>query len=281
MRLQQEGRSREVTALFARRMKYNFAATFVAMLLGGVIAQFYLPAGWALFTVLSLAGVFVGLQLKESSAVERTGSARPQSAGRHLLSGLRTIRDSTALAATLLLLLIGNIAYEGVDQFWQIYAEESRGIAVLWFGAATGIAALILFFSAGPVTRWLEERLGYKNGISLLVLAAAVFLTLFALLGGVVAVLGCFVLFSVLRNLQEPLITGYVSDHSPSQTRATVLSTNNLICSAGEMIAALGLGWLAGAVGLQPLFLVAAVLLVGGGALFYRVFGRRRETGLI
>ncbi|MFH2056569.1 MAG: MFS transporter [bacterium] len=273
-RLQEDGRGEEVTQLFAQRMKYNFAAAFVAMLLGGVVAQLYLAAGWVLFVVLTLAGFLFSLMMKENSGVTSAESVHTQSFRKHLRSGLRAIYGSAPLTATLFLLLAGNAAYEGVDQFWQIYASESRQIAALWFGIATALTALILFFSADRLVPRLRQRYGFKLSVTMLALAAAAFLSLFALVGGTVAVLACFVLFSVVRNLQEPLITGFISENSPSQTRATVLSTNNLVSSAGEMIAALGLGWLAGALGLRPVFLIAVLLLFAGWLVFYNLFSR-------
>lgn len=277
VRLQHTGEG-DLNRLFARRVKLNFAASFVAMLLGGLVAQLYLPAGWVLFTLLALFSVLVSVTMNEAES--NAAPARPLSFLRHLRSGIRAISGSSHLAATLFLLLAGNFAYEGVDQYWQVYLQESRSLAAIWFGVATAATALILFLIAERLVPWLREQLGFRTGITVLTLCGGIALALFALVGGVAALLACFVGFSVLRHLQEPMITGYVSDNSPAQARATVLSTNNLVASAGEMVAALTLGWLAAAAGLRPVFIAGVGLILVGWVCFYLIFGRNGEKNV-
>ncbi len=276
-RQQATGEGSELTRLFARRTKYNFGVAFVAMLLGGLVAQLYLPAGWVLFSLLALAGFYFSLLMREGESTA-SRAIHPRSFWRHLKSGLRTILGSPHLSAILLLLLAGNAASEGVDQFWQVYLTESFGVAALWFGVATATTALILFLTADRLAPWLRVRVGFARSITILAGAGAVLLLIFSLVGTPLTLLLSFILFSVARNLQEPLITGFISEHSPSQTRATVLSTNNLVASAGEMIAALTLGWLAGAAGLRPVFLVGVAVLILGGLGFGTLFHRRRQV---
>jgi MFS family permease len=277
--LDREGRAAEAAPVFARRLKLTFAASFCGMLAGGLVAGLLMAAGWVLFSVMSLAALLISLQMTEPE------TARPGPAagmlrrfGRHTVEGMRFVRSSPRLAAILLLVLTANFAYEGLDQFWQVFLKEDRDVAVVLFGVLTAATALILLLTADRVVPWFYRRLGVARPVYLLGAVAAACLALFATAPWPTVIIASFLLFSVARGWQEPLLVTYMTEQSPPSHRALILSTRNLFSSSGEMVAALTAGLLAAAVGLPTLFLLGAILIVGGVLLFARLFTSRQES---
>jgi MFS family permease len=276
VRLQQEGRGRQLSRLLSRKVKYKFAAGFCGMLVGGLIAGWWLAGGWMVFTMLAAVAGAAALLMNDKDS-ETAAGARPRPAAffAHAAAGLKRIVDTRRLVAILVLLLTANAAYEGVDQFWQVYLKEQHNTPAILFGMATAAAALILFLIAERAVPWLEKRIGFHSGIWALSTVVLVMLAVFTLSSSVPLLIGALVVFTVARSLQEPLVVSFISENSPAQSRATILSASNLVSSDGEMIAALLLGWLAGAVGLKPVFLIGLLLIALGLVGFSAIFRSR------
>ncbi len=276
--LQLVGRQEEVPRLFARRVKFNFLAGFLAMLCGGLIAQYALAAGWVLFSLLTLMALFCALlMIDTASATSSGGILNMRAFLTHTASGLKNIAGSKGLLAVLVLVLTANFAYEGLDQYWQVFLSEGRDLGAYLFGLMTAATAAILFLTADRFVPWLYRKAGLAVPVYLLGAIATCGLVLFSLVSAVWLVFAAFVLFSVARGLQEPFLTSFVTENSPSALRATVLSTQNLFSSGGEMVAALSAGVLAAELGLRTVFLVGAGVILAGIVLFALLFGGVRE----
>lgn len=77
--------------------------------------------------------------------------------------------------------------------------------------------------------------------------------------------LTAFFFFFTLNNIRRPMVVGYLSDHIPSQKRATLLSTESQLRSFFGMIIAPALGYLADTMGLDFAFILGgATLLILG-----------------
>jgi MFS family permease len=277
--LEKEGRRDQLARTIARRVKYTFAATFLGMLAGGVIGAYLLPAGWVIFTLLSVIAFLISLVLRESrDSTQSSAGNGIKKFLNHTFSGIRVVFSSQHLVAILALVLAANFAYEGFDQYWQVFLQETRGITPLLFGVITGAAVLILFMIAEQVVSLLHRKLGLVTGVGILISIAACSLSLFALIPALSVIMACFLLFSVARGIVEPLLVTFVSESSPPEMRATVLSTQNLFSSSGEMMAALSAGLLASALGLSSLFLVGAIILVLGLFLLVHIFPKNHPS---
>lgn len=271
---ERRNRRDDLPRIYALKVKYNFAATFLAMLLGGLVAHYLLVAGWALFALLSCGSLAISLLMNDSMPAVAGGDRHYL--GRivhHTAEGVRHLLKAPRLLAVLLLVLTANFAYEGLDQYWQVFLSENRPVPVLAFGLLTAATALILFLTADRTVPWFYRSLKLAPSIYLLSAVAVLTLVAFAT-ASTPAILFCaLVLFFVVRGLQEPLLVTYVAENSPERIRATTLSTQNLFSSAGEMIAALSVGLIASAAGLRYVFLAGAAFLVGGVLLFSVCFG--------
>lgn len=276
--LQLVGRQEEVARLFARRVKFNFLAGFLAMLCGGLVAQYVLAAGWVLFSLLTLLALFCAFLMMDTAAATLSGSILDFRAFlAHAASGLKHIVASHRLMAVLTLALTANFAYEGLDQYWQVFLSEGRDLGAWLFGLVTAATAAILFLTADRFVPWLYRKAGLALPVYLLGGVATCGLILFSLVTAVWVVLASFILFSVARGLQEPFLTTYMTENSPANLRATVLSTQNLFSSGGEMIAALFAGVLAAKLGLRTVFLAGAGVILAGVVLFGLLFERGRQ----
>jgi MFS family permease len=275
--LQLVGQQEEIPRLFARRVKFNFMAGFLAMLCGGLIAQYALAAGWLLFSLLTLGAFFCAFLMIDTAAASKVdGVFGLKAFVQHTASGLGHITASKKLLAVLVLALTANFAYEGLDQYWQVFLSEGRDLGAYLFGLMTAATAAILFLTADRFVPWLYQRAGLALPVYFLGAVAVVGLVLFSLAPAIWLVLASFVIFSVARGLQEPFLTTYMTENSPTDQRATILSTQNLFSSGGEMVAALTAGVLAAELGLRLVFLVGAGAIVAGVVLFFLLFEGRQ-----
>jgi predicted MFS family arabinose efflux permease len=232
-----------------------------------------------MFSLLSLGALVISLHMNERRfATGGMFRIKPAVLARHLRVGLSQFRSTSVLSAILVFTLIVNLAFESTDQYWQVFLTEIHDLPAVSFGAVTALTALVLFMIADRLTPWLRKHFGFESSLVMLASVSCAVLLVFSLAAGAAVLLLIFLLFSVSRSLQTPLTLAVVSEQSAPESRATALSTHNLVSSAGEMVAAIVMGLLAATLGLRLVFVIGATLLLVGILLFRFLVVSRGKT---
>lgn len=255
-------RAEALPRLFTLRSRIRIIVISVAMLTAGyafshnqVVTFYPILAG-------GLIGILVAFRFRSNRAVGSETTNTKQTSIRFwepisiLLQKLKTDRVIPAIFG---LALVANFAFEGVDQFWQIFLSEFGEFDVRYFGWLTTIGAVAAFFAVGPI---LKKSRGNIPAIILVLLVTGVVISALptAPWEGLLPLL--LILYFALREIISPLFSTAINLSIESAGRATFLSAYNMTCSVGEVVSGLMVGLIASRLGLPVVFIFCGTVLV-------------------
>ncbi|MCX6830308.1 MAG: hypothetical protein NT002_13670, partial [candidate division Zixibacteria bacterium] len=164
------------------------------------------------------------------------------------------MNSSKIIMAIFVVGIFSNLAFEGVDQYWQVLFSEMRGIGISYFGLMTAAGALIVIAIMRLAEKYFD-RLDYYLTVCFILLAAGIFIaarfSVYPAVAGIVA-------YFVIKELVSPALSTHLNRRFAGADRATFLSSYNLFCSAGEVAAGVIVGVLAGKLGVAFIFYFSA-----------------------
>ena len=254
--IRQDDRKLVLQKLYTLRSRIRIAVTTVCMITAGyayasnVSITFYpVMVGGVLGLI---ASFFFG---PDKSIGEPVGQASFMAPFRLLI---RQVRMSGVLKIIFIASLVGNFAFEAVDQYWQILFSEMFSIQPQYFGYITGAGAILAFIFVGTIVR----RFAGNIGAALLTLLVT---------GVLISALPTFsapvlpfmlVLYFVGKQTVAPLFSVTINSIVESTGRATFLSGYNLTCSIGEVASGVAVGVIASRLGLPVVFIASGSILV-------------------
>lgn len=248
-----EKRQSLLSKLFANRTVFRTSALLTGMIIGGVIAQYYLYLLFYPVALIALIGIVLSFFLSEPKSVSTN---HQNSESENQKPNLRKIIFSNKKILALFAVgLFANFAYEPVDQFWQVLFSEIKNVPLLSFGFLTGSGLAIVAIFARFTEKLYDRLFLYITSCFILMSLAlyiVVALDLYPALAGIV-------IYFVLKELINPVISTHLNKQFNSTNRATYLSAFNLTCSIGEVTAGLMAGFLAESYGVRFIFYFAAV----------------------
>lgn len=243
---------RPLAKLFANRTVFKTSALLTGMLLGGLLAEYYLPYLFYPMAILSVIGLIFTFFLLEIKGDESLKAPDKTDEQKNRVGNI--IFSNRAILALFAVGLTANFAFEPADQFWQVMFSEQKQLPLVSFGILTS-AGLIVVVAVAKLTEKLYKYLTlYIAGCFIL---AGLSLYMVAALSVYPAVAGIVVYF-IVKELIRPAISTHLNQQFNLVNRATFLSTYNLTCSIGEVVAGLVAGWLASGYGLNFIFYFAA-----------------------
>ncbi len=150
---------------------------------------------------------------------------------------------------------MSNFVYEPVDQYWQLLFSEIKNLSPYYFGFMTAAGLLVVTVIARFCSRYYEKLTLYIVGTSVLMSAAIYLSTLISLTPAIVGI----IIYFALKELIRPVISTHLNQAFNSANRATYLSSYNLVCSIGEVVAGLTGGYLAAQFGVVFVFYFSAI----------------------
>jgi len=268
---------RATESLFAGALRWKTTAVLVGSLSAGLLGANYLRWAWLPFAALHCLALIVSLSMREHRPV--AGRENELSIKNIVASGIRRLTASTTLKILVVFGIVTAFAEEGIDQFWQVYFNESLHIPVASFGLLAAIPALIVFLFAPRIIETLGRRFSPGISIASVQLFLAGGILGIALFGRFPAAM-CLGAVFVLRDLKKPIIAAWANRHILSEHRAGMLSFLNLVLSVGEVGAGLVFGLLAARWGLHPVYLTAGLVsLIAVAIVMFRGAANQPEQG--
>lgn len=271
----------EIGNAFLRGTQLGQVGALAGMALGTALGTIGLQVPIVIggILLLLLAGMLVPLMRERRARVAPVspveGERRLAQAWRGfvatLRAGSRTVWASAALAATIFATLFFGLFSEGfdrlnVDHFLTDYRLPPLGAhpEVYWFGlinAGTMLSGLVV---VEVVRRRLDTRDGKSMARAMIVVNALLVASViaFALAGSFPLALACFWSATLMRRIDNPIYTAWLTQRIPARVRATVLSFDGQIDSLGQIAGGPIVGVIGLAVSVRAALVAAAALLL-------------------
>jgi predicted MFS family arabinose efflux permease len=254
--IRREDRQAILQKMYTRRSRIRIAVTTVCMISAGYAYTSSISITFYPVMVGGLLGLIASFFFgPDTSSREPVGHASFMAPFRLLI---QQVRGSGILKIIFITSLVGNFAFEAVDQYWQVLLSEVFDIHPQYFGYITGAGAVLAFIFMGTIVRRFAGNI------------AAALLTLL-IAGALISALPTFsapvlpfmlVLYFVGKQTVAPLFSVAINSIVESTGRATFLSGYNLTCSVGEVASGVAVGVIASRLGLPVVFIVSGSLLV-------------------
>ena len=242
---------------------FALSALFVGLVLGRYGASAYV--GLIILTaVAKLAAALISTTLKNTHRPIQEAAKGPKAF--HILkesiSLIRTNKVVFTLAVVAVLTLNGEYFMYSV---YQPYFQTAH-VAPFFIGFVLSAGAFLNFF-ATKYAYMLEKKLTLNKIILLLNGLLGVTYVAMALLITPIALVGLFIVMNGLYNVQIPIISDYINEHTSSDIRATTLSAISFVKQGVQMIMRVGLGILVGVIGISHTMLIQGIYLLVGASI--------------
>jgi MFS family permease len=256
------GFSGDLESVFGRAQVVGGVAMLAGTALGGFIAQLT-NLGVPYIVRAAMLGLTLGIAwwfMHDLGFTPQRG-AGPVKAVRQVLDGaidggLRNPPVRWLMLAAPFTVGVGFYAFYAFQPYLlQLYGDPNA------YGIA-GLAAAILAGAqivGGLLVRWVRRLFARRTHVIILAASVSVVLLLgIGLTSSFVVALGLVTAWSALLSIEEPMRRAFVNGLIPSEQRATVLSFDSLMGSAGGVVAQPALGRAADVFGYGPSYLISA-----------------------
>jgi len=240
-------------------------AVAAAMILGGLLYSASPLLVIILSIASSLAAAAVALGFEDAPRAARAGAAGPGLAA--ILASLRSSIRAPGIAAVIAVAAVTGSIYGTVEEYDGLWYKERFGLPIAFVGFWSSLrfgAEALGGLAAGRIARILDRagRCGIAAAIALggAAFAAAALLPGFI---GAAPYLAYYIVMALLAILIEGRLQAYAEDES----RATLLSSSNMLMTICAICVSPALGAIAEGGGLAAAFLVSAVATIASAPL--------------
>lgn len=274
------GMTEGLDAVFGRAQAVSGAAMLAGSVLGGVLAQATtLGAPYLVRAALLAVTLAVAWAAMRDLGFTPNAGARPLAAVRTVLAGsvdggLRNPPVRWLMLAAVFTSGTGIYVFYALQPFLLELAGDPRAYGIAGLAAALVAAGQMAGgLLAGPARRWIRRP---ADGLVLGGVVSVALLVGIGLVGSLLPALALVAGWALVTAVTVPVRQSFVNGLIPSSQRATVLSFDSLMGSAGGVVAQPALGRVADVAGYPASYLVSAA--IAAGALPFTLLARR-STG--
>ena len=238
------------------------AGTILGPFIGGVMADafgfrpiFYITG--AMIFIATLLALF----LVRESFDRKEAASHPQAS---VLQGFRELSHVRPLMALYGVTFLIQFAMLSPMPLMPLYVQELHGTTVnlaFWagfVGSVTGLSNLI----SSPILGRLSDRIGGERILAVALLGSAILFVPQAFVGSVWQLVAVRFALGVFLGGLIPAVNALIRQHTPEGMESRAFSFNTSTLSLGNMIGPVFGGAVSGFIGIEGVFLVAAVLLL-------------------
>lgn len=185
-----------------------------------------------------------------------------------MTSGIQHIRKHRILSVLLIVFLLYGLYSEGIDRLYELYILEHLNLdnllnipAVWVIGGLNAIISIAGILMLGLVKKHLSAGIKTVILVIQLTMMMVVGILLFAYSPSVFFAMAGFLVFRMTREGTYPLLEAIQLRNTPSEIKATVLSTFSQTDAIGQLVSGPLMVAVAAMFGIQPTFAFSAVLL--------------------
>lgn len=254
--------SGDLAQVFRRETYFKGLSIIVASLIGGYLGEIDLSLPWLASAILVFAtGIFAWFFLKENE-IEKGSWALSLAPIR------KTIADSVSFGyrnkSVWFITLFGMflaICIQALNMQWPFVFQENYGFSTKdlgWLFVCISLSTMLGGKLSKVFSRWIKQE---KDALVLSQLITALSIIGASLMGGVIPVMGLFLLHEMGRGMLVPLKQTYLNKRIPSKQRATILSFDSMILKLGSFVGLGASGYLAKGYGISVTWFVSGCLL--------------------
>lgn len=212
-----------------------------------------------IFTIISVAiALLISFLLKEPKLTYEHTEKSPL---RLIANSLALISRNSSLKRIVLLGVFTTPFIGYLRNFQPPYFQLSH-VPPLWLGIALAVGGSIAVLTS-KYAYLFEKQLGVNTGMFLATILPGILYIIMALVIHPVVAVVLFILNFGSMSLQDPLFADYYNLHLHSESRATALSTINMVSSAYIAIMGLLIGWIADRNLLYSFAFMGIIVLIG------------------
>jgi DHA1 family multidrug resistance protein-like MFS transporter len=239
------------------------AGTILGPFIGGLLADSFgfRPIFYITGTLLFMASVISWLMVREN--FDRTAAALKQQVT--VFKGFRDLMVIRQLPVLLTVTFLIQFAMLSPMPLMPLYVQKLHGTTenlafyAGFVGSVTGISNMI----CAPLLGRLSDRIGSSRILFVSLAGAGVMLIPQAFVGSVGQLLACRFLLGCFMGGLIPTVNSLIRRHTPDGMESRSYSFNGSALSLGNMMGPIMGGALSGYIGIEGLFLLSAVLLLG------------------
>lgn len=251
-------------AQYSRIFSLLGIGTAIALGTVSIRAAMYVAAG----ILVILAFLMVGMMPEEHfHPTPHEGSVWKQYT-KQLTAGMKHIRGNRILIVLLVIIFCYGLYSEGIDRLYELYileyldVDSYMSVPSIWvIGGLNAIVSVGGIFMLGIVKRHLS--VGVKTVLWVILLTGMMMagILVFAYSPSIFFAVSGFVIFQITREGTYPLLDAIQLRNTPSDIKATVLSTFSQMDAIGQLISGPLMVAVAALVGIQATFAFSVMLL--------------------
>ncbi|MFD3258002.1 MFS transporter [Paenibacillus lentus] len=239
------------------------AGTILGPLIGGLLAEWvgFRPIFYITGILLFIASVLALLFVREKFDREEAAHV-PQIS---ILQGFKELNKTPQLTALFAVTFLLQFAMLSPMSLLPIYVEHLHGIAAnvpFWAGvvsASTGISNMI----TSPVLGRVSDKIGAHRILTYCLIGAAATLIPQAFVQNVWQLIIIRFLMGVFMGGLLPSVNALIRHYTPDGMESRAFGFNSSTLALGNMLGALIGGFLSGYIGIEGIFIISGVLLIG------------------
>lgn len=245
--------------------------SFIGIMLAGFVGMYHIRYAIYLSGIIFILLGFISITFMKEEHFHKTPHEHSlyKEYYIHLTKGLKHIKNNSVLRYMFIALLFFGLYSEGIDRTFELNILDNLGFRTLvdlpaiWIlGIIAGISELIGLIILELVKRYSKKGTHITLWAVNFTIMMIVGVLIFAYVNNPYIALSGFLLFSFTRQGTYPLLDTIVIKNTPSNIKATVMSSFGQLDAIGQLLSGALMVSISLAIGLQGMYLVTALLLV-------------------
>ncbi|MBH1940757.1 MFS transporter [Mobilitalea sibirica] len=263
----------------------SFAGILISTIIGSYMVNLPIIAGGALFLLLAVFLLCFMTEENFSPAPQEERNSWRQM--KHtFLQGIKFIKSNMLLKIIFFMSLLYGLYSEGFDRLWTAHFISDIGFwksmdlkPVVWIGIIDGTAMILSILSVEYIKRVLKktgklQKVWLLTGVNLFMVAAII---VFAFAGNFSVALSSYLMFYILRRINDPIFSAWKNRNLKSEVRATVLSTYGQLDALGQIIGGPVIGFIALKASISVAIFISSIFLVPILGLYLLAIKKHRD----
>lgn len=252
----------DLAQIFRRETYFKGLSIIGASLIGGYLGEIDLSLPWLISAISVFStGIFAWFFLKEHE-VEKGGLTLSLAPIKKIIADSVSFgyRNKSVWFISLFGMSLA-ICVQALNMQWPFVFRENYGFSTKdlgWLFVFISLSVMLGGKLSKIFSRWIKKE---KDALVLSQLITALSIIGASLMGGVIPVMGLFLLHEVGRGMLVPLKQAYLNKRIPSKQRATILSFDSMILKLGSFVGLGVSGYLAKGYGISVTWFVSGCLL--------------------
>lgn len=275
--LERSGCVDKATKVFGNIQAISISSSFVAYVIGGLIAKIDLRLPFWITLSTFLLGTLICSTLPKVEISDSFRESKSKSLVKHLTDALTLLRHSPSLLTLVFIIASLTCLFTISFWLWQPYLQDI-GVGIEFFGIIYG-ANVVSTVIGARLSYLIEKHVNEKIFLLIFPSMVGVSFIVLGLFPYIVTVVVMIQFQQIMKGIGNPILTKIINMHAPNDIRTTLLSIVNLLGRLQFAIVSPVIGFIADMFSL-PFTLILCGILAFMIIMFYYIFEAKRVTSI-